>query len=188
MAEANAYPDQPRRTGSPDQSSGTIDRSRVASLYAEHGNELRRFVLGVVRDADLAGDVIQATFTKAVEHGHTARTETLKGWLFRVAYHEALTVRRRQASRDQANRRLADLGKDPDDRPEDHLIRDETIDAVRRGLEHLPAEQRQIVLARMYDDKTFAEIARELGVPLGTVLTRMRLALDKLRRCLPAGE
>ena len=71
-------------------------RARVVSLYETHGEELRRFVLGVVRDPDLTGDVMQATFSKALELGHTARPETLKGWLFRVAFHEALASRRRR--------------------------------------------------------------------------------------------
>ena len=72
------------------------------------------------------------------------------------------------------------------DHPDDGLIRGETVDAVRRALGALPDAQRQVVLARVYDDKTFAQIARESGLPLGTVLTRMRLALDKLRDALRA--
>jgi RNA polymerase sigma factor (sigma-70 family) len=161
-----------------------LDASQVAALYVEHASELRRFVLGVLRDPDLAGDVLQATFAKAIEQGHTARAETRKGWLFRVALHEALAHRRRESTRDQARRRLASLWSRTGERPEESLIRGETVEAVRRALERLPAEQRQVVRARIDDDKTFAEIASELNVPLGTVLTRMRLALEKLRRGL----
>ena len=168
--------------------SGTIDASLIAALYVEHGNELRRFVLGVVRDPEAAGDVMQNTFAKAVEVGHRARAETLKGWLFRVAYHEALTARRRQTTREQAKRRLADLGLRGGERPEESLVRGETVEAVRRALGELPEEQRRVVWARMYEDKTFAQIAEESGMPLGTVLTRMRLALEKLRRSLRAGD
>jgi RNA polymerase sigma-70 factor (ECF subfamily) len=162
-------------------------RARVASLYEAHGEELRRFVLGVVRDPDLTGDVMQATFAKALELGHTARPETLKGWLFRVAFREALVARRRRQSGDRARRRLADLWGVDGDRaapPVDGLIRGEAADAVRRALGELPEPQRRVVLARIHDDKTFAQIARESGLPLGTVLTRMRLALDKLRVAL----
>lgn len=166
-------------------------RGRVIALYEAHGEELRRFVLGVVRDPDLAGDVMQATFSKALELGHTARHETLKGWLFRVAFHEALASRRRRRTDDRARRRLVDLGRNGNagaqaDHPDNGLIRGETIDAVRQALGALPDPQRQVVLARVYDDKTFAQIARESGLPLGTVLTRMRLALSKLRDALRA--
>jgi RNA polymerase sigma factor (sigma-70 family) len=167
---------------------GRIDAGRVAALYQEHGAELRRFVLGVTRDPDLTGDVIQMTFAKAVEQGHTARDETLKGWLFRVAFHEALTARRRRETREQGNRRLAALGWKGVEQPEENLIRGETIEAVRAALAGLPDDQQRVVWARMYEDKTFAEIAREFGLPIGTVLTRMRLALEKLRRSLRRGD
>ena len=166
----------------------TAEPSRVEVLFQQHSGEIRRFVLGIVRDHELAADVLQATFTKAVERGHTAHAETLKGWVFRVAYHEAITVRRRAQTRDQAQRRLASLWSAADERPEDPLIRRETVAAVRRAIEELPADQRAVVWARLYEDKTFAAIAAEIGVPLGTVLTRMRLALEKLRRSLRAGE
>lgn len=167
---------------------GAIDATRVLSLYEAHGQELRRFVLGVTRDPDLTGDVLQATFTKALELGHTARPESFKGWLFRVAFHEALAARRRRDVREQGNRRLAALGFHAAERPDDRLIRGEAVEAVRRALRALPEEQRRVVRARIYDDKTFAEIAEESGLPLGTVLTRMRLALEKLRRTLRPGE
>jgi RNA polymerase sigma-70 factor (ECF subfamily) len=159
----------------------------VASVYAGIADELRRFVLGVVRDPEVADDVMQATFVKAVEHGHEARVETSRGWLFRVAFHEALASRRRQATRDKGHRRLASLRPRPDAPPDDALIRSETVEAVRKALGGLPEEQRKIVLARVYDDKTFAEIAGEFNLPLGTVLTRMRRALEKMRRTMRPG-
>ncbi|HEX8200582.1 MAG TPA: RNA polymerase sigma factor, partial [Isosphaeraceae bacterium] len=114
--------------------------------------------------------------------------ESLKGWLFRIAYHEALTLRRRQATRDRAHRRLAPLRQTSPERPEESLIRGETVEAVRRALAELPEEQRRVVWARMYEDKTFAQIAAESRLPLGTVLTRMRRALEKLRRHLREGD
>ena len=67
-------------------------------------------------------------------------------------------------------------------------IRGETVEAVRQALDRLPIEQRKVVWARMYEDRSFAEIAQESGLPLGTVLTRMRLALEKLRRSLRPGD
>jgi RNA polymerase sigma factor (sigma-70 family) len=187
MSDANDHPQQPWCEGMPN-SHATIDPSLVAALYAEHGAELRRFVLGVVRDPELAGDVLQVTFARAVERGHTARTETIKGWLFQVAFREALTARRRREARAQADRRFASLGFQPGGRPEEGLIREETVAAVRKALGELPAEQSRVVRARMYEDKTFAQIAEEFGLPLGTVLTRMRLALEKLRRTLRTGD
>jgi RNA polymerase sigma factor (sigma-70 family) len=187
MAEANGHPGamQLEGTATGDDAKHV---ARAAALYETHGEELRRFVFGVTRDHDLAGDVLQATFAKAVEQGHTARDETFKGWLFRVAFHEALTARRRRETRNEGNRRLAAMRLPAEPRPEETLIRNETAAAVREALAGLPEEQRKVVRARIYDEKPFAEIARELGLPLGTVLTRMRLALEKLRRALGTGD
>ena len=162
--------------------------SPPAALYPSLAAELRRFVLGVVRDQQRTDDVMQATFVKAVEHGREARSETSRGWLFQVAYHEALAARRNDASRDRNHQRLADLCPQADARPDDPLIRSEAVEAVRKALLGLPEDHRRVVLARIYEDKTFAEIAREFNLPLGTVLTRMRRALDKLRRTIRPGD
>jgi len=167
---------------------GSIDRNRIVSLYESHRLELRRLILGVTRDPDLTEDVIQSTMAKAIELGHTAQEETLKGWLFRVAFHEALTARRRRETREQGERKLQFTLKRVIDAPDARLLQDEVIEGVRDAIDQLPLEQRAIVWARMYEDKTFAEIAENQKLPLGTVLTRMRLALEKLRRSLRPGD
>jgi RNA polymerase sigma-70 factor (ECF subfamily) len=64
------------------------------------------------------------------------------------------------------------------------LVRRETVEQVREAVQSLPAQQRHVVQARMYEGKTFAQLAAEMGVPLGTVLTHMRRALGKLRQKL----
>ena len=165
-------------------SDARLDPAIVAALFVEHADELRRFVQGILRRADLAQDVLQATFVKAIEQGHTARSETRKGWLFRVAYHEAITLRRRQAVQVKAQGELASRGLRDVLGPADQLTHRETLARVREALQRLPAEQRQVVQLRMYDEKKFVTIAEELGLPLGTVLTRMQLALRKLRKIL----
>ncbi len=64
--------------------------------------------------------------------------------------------------------------------PDDRICRWETVLNVREALEKLPENQQDVVRLRIYEEKTFAEIAKELNLPLGTVLTRMRLAMRKL--------
>jgi RNA polymerase sigma-70 factor (ECF subfamily) len=61
------------------------------------------------------------------------------------------------------------------------LLRLEAVQAVRDALEQLPPEQRRVVQMRIYEEKTFARIAKELKIPIGTALGRMRAALIKLR-------
>jgi RNA polymerase sigma-70 factor (ECF subfamily) len=163
---------------------GKLHPDKAAELHQQYGPELRCFLLGLLRDAQLADDVAQTTFTKLVEQGHTAREESLKGWLYRVAYREAMQVRRRQSVEDAARRRVAwsrEVAAESADSP---LLQAEAIEKVRRAIANLPAEQQQVVRMRIYQEMTFAEIAREMGIPLGTALGRMRAALKKLRASL----
>lgn len=158
-----------------------VDPARVAALYVEHADDLRRLLNGILRNSELAAEALQAAFVKAVEVGHTARQETLKAWLFRVAVNEALVIKRRQKVDGEAIRRVAWSQPQNDSLPEERLVRWETVEAVRLALNCLPPDQQQVVRMRVYENKTFAVIANELGAPLSTVLSRMQLALRKLR-------
>jgi len=172
-----------------------VDSAMVAALYVEHAEELQRFLAGVLRDPQLAADALQAAFVKMVERGHNTQAESRKAWLFRVAYHEAIALRRKDAARDRATRKLEPLIQNGS--AENHplntssysaslssLVRMEEVEAVRAAIDKLPAPQREIVRLRMYEDKRFAEIAAQLNIPLGTALARMRAALEKLRIAL----
>ena len=165
-----------------------IAPEQIAVLHAECGEELRCLALGVLHDAHLAADVVQTTFAKAIEQGHTAE-ESLRGWLFRVAFNEALALRRRHGVQARALDKLAWLRRGDNEqgdceRPDEAIGRQEEQERVRTELQMLPSEQRQVVWMRLYEQKTFAVIAGELNVPLGTVLWRMQAALKKLRRRL----
>jgi RNA polymerase sigma factor (sigma-70 family) len=164
---------------------GRIDAALVAELYDRYAEEIGSFLRGVLRNSDLAAEALQNTFAKAVESGHTAREETLKGWLFRVAFHEAALLRRRGQVHERSLRQMArnsPAANDTAEQPHERLARDETLAEVRRALRELPPDQRQVVQMRIYEEKSFAEIAADLSLPLGTVLTRMRLAMQKLSR------
>jgi RNA polymerase sigma-70 factor (ECF subfamily) len=156
----------------------------VAALYACHADELRAYLLGLLRDGHLADEALQAAFAKATERGHTARGDSLKAWLFRVAHNEAIDLRRRLAAEGKSVRAAGWWKARVEPAPEQAAKRRETVERVRRAVEALPAEQREVVRLRMEDEKTFAEIAALTGKPLGTILTRMRLATKKLAEAL----
>lgn len=158
-----------------------LDPSIVAGLYVQHAEELRRFLLGILRDAQLTSDVLQATFVKLSERGQETREATRKAWLFRVAYHEAMAIRRREGVGDKILRRVAWHTNGAAGPAEEPLLRLESVELVREALNELPPEQRQVVRMRIYEEKTFAVIAKELRIPLGTALARMRSAVMKLR-------
>jgi len=168
---------------------GRLSPSDVQALYAAQGHEVLLFLMGLLRNRELADEALQNTFQRVLEQGHTARSESLKGWLFKVSYHEAMALKRRQATQDRVLRKYGDREVRPfDSHPvsesELRLVRDEDLARLREALNQLPAEQRQVVERRIDREQTFAVIAQELKLPLGTVLTRMRLALEKLRRQL----
>ncbi len=165
-----------------------IDPAAVETLLSRHGAELERFLIGVLRDPQLAGDAMQNALVKMVERGHTAQEETRKAWLFRVAYNEALLLRRRQATGDNVLRRIAATAMTQAMPADEPLLRAEVVGRVRQALGELPPEQRRVVRMRMYDQKTFQVIADELQIPLGTALSRMRSALGQLKAKLTESE
>jgi RNA polymerase sigma-70 factor (ECF subfamily) len=142
----------------------------------------------MLRDRADADEALQQVFLKLLEAWESVQPETAKGWLFTVAYHEAMLVHRRRDRDDAARARLwarpvwQAHGEVHD--PQRATVREEVVERVRRALEELPPAQRDVVERRLYRDQTFAAIAGEIGCPLGTVLTRMRLAVEKLRQRL----
>ncbi|HEV3303846.1 MAG TPA: hypothetical protein VG055_29600, partial [Planctomycetaceae bacterium] len=95
MTAANHGQIDPARSDPPPNQPSRIDSAVVAALYERYADEIGLFLKGVLRNSDLAAEALQNTFAKAVESGHTAREESIKGWLFRVAFHEAALLRRR---------------------------------------------------------------------------------------------
>jgi RNA polymerase sigma-70 factor (ECF subfamily) len=181
-------PDKSTSAKLPSTDTGPLDPSVVAALYVEHGEELRRFLLGILRDAQLTSDVLQATFVKMAERGHETKEASRKAWLFRVAYHEAMAYRRREGVGDKVLRRMAWHTNGAAGAADEPLLRIEAVQSVREALKELPPEQRQVVRMRIYEEKTFATIAKELKIPLGTALGRMRAATIKLRAKLDRTE
>lgn len=165
-----------------------VSRSVVESLYAQHADELRRFLWGVLRDAEAVQDVFQSSLLITLQQGGAAREETLKGWIFRVAYHEALQFRRRLGTTRKVLSQAAWISEKSAASPDELMQRQEDQLEVRAALERLPQAEQEVVRLRIHGDLTFAEVAEKLQIPLGTVLTRMRSALQRLKQKLQASH
>ena len=162
-----------------------LSAEAVRALYEVHGRDLLTFLIGVLRDPESAWDVSQITFQRLLEVGHLARNETVRGWLFKVAFHEAMAFRRKQSRGERLQRAVMDRLDEEQGEFEtavQSLVRKEEVARLRDLMQQLPAEQQFVVRQRIQEEKTFAVIADELQVPLGTVLTRMRLAIQKLQK------
>lgn len=165
--------------------SDRLPASRIAEVYEQWAPDVRAYLRALVRNSEQAEELLQATFARLVEAGHAVQSSSMRAWLFRVAHNEAMLWRRRAGIHQRAVQGIVAVGQggSPQE-PWHRFVSREDIERVRRALAELPAEQRQVVEQRIYGERTFAEIAKEVGVPLGTVLTRMRLALVKLGRRL----
>jgi RNA polymerase sigma-70 factor (ECF subfamily) len=104
-----------------------------------------------------------------------------------VAFHEALLSRRKNEIEKRVLRKVAWSAPDESPTPETALVKAEQIEAVRKAIDELTPEQQAMVRKRVFEDRTFAQAAQELGIPLGTALDRMHTALTRLRRKL-SGE
>jgi RNA polymerase sigma-70 factor (ECF subfamily) len=140
--------------------------------------------VGVTRDRDLAEDLVQVTFTRVLEQGGTVDPMALRAWLYRVALNEALAFRRREQVRERADRAGLTARPDGERLPGDDLVERERAERVRRAVNALPPAMRSVVEARIDEGRTFAQIAEREKLPLGTVLSRMQRALERLRRAL----
>ncbi len=163
-----------------------LDPARLTQWYSEYSLQLQAFLFGLLRNYTLVEEAFQTTFTKALSSGGDVQSGSEKAWLFQVAYNEAMAIRRKTGIHKRAVTRVENQLKSkahPEGQsiPVEHLLQREAVNEVRTALEKLPENLQQIVSLRIYEEKTFQQIADELQLPLGTVLTRMRSALQKLQ-------
>ena len=161
------------------------DAAALTTLLERHESPLYCFLLGVLRNPHHAEDALQETFVRALERLDGVDPDHLRGWLFTVAYHQAMLVRRREATRERHVRPVGmldgDVAADPLPGPLEELAHHDDARRLRDLLEQLPAAQREVIRQRIYEGKKFREIAHELGCPLNTALARMHEGLKRLR-------
>jgi RNA polymerase sigma-70 factor (ECF subfamily) len=161
------------------------EESALELICERYEQPLFRFLLGLLRDHHRAEDALQETFVEALGRVENVDPEHLRGWLFTVAYHQAMLSKRKQAIRlrhfpgaaPEAVNGL--VGRNGD--PVDHVIAKEEKDRCRKLLHQLPEVQREVIRLHLYEGKRFREIAADLGCPLSTALARMHQGLKRLR-------
>ncbi len=176
--------------------------------FGEIVSRFERFVyntaLSVLRNAgaspDLADDIAQNAFIKAWRSLSSFRGEaSLSTWLFRITVNTARDTLRAQSRRGELSLTRDDSDSDEicewdlpvmsgDTIPEDMLEKSELIRGVRRAIEKLPEEQRQVVVLRDIHELSYIEISRILGVGLGTVKSRLNRGRANLKTILENGN
>jgi RNA polymerase sigma-70 factor (ECF subfamily) len=167
------------------------DVGALEALYERHGRALFSLALRMLADYQAAEEVVQETFLKLWQRPDQYRPERgrLLSWLLGVAHNGAVDRlrRRRLEQRYNADPRLVEFGSPPSD-PQDKFIDTLRGEAIARAIRALPEAQRQAVELAYLRGMTQVEIADFLGQPLGTVKTRLRLAMQKLRESVELAE
>lgn len=165
------------------------DRHAFEVLYERYASTVYGLTLKILGDREAAEEAVQEIFWRVWRRlGSFDRTRSFAPWLFGIAHNYCIDELRRRKVRpqsvyeDETNPILSDIPDEMDVGEVAVLAEQGRI--VRSALEQLPEEQRQALLLAYFGGLTQQEIAVRLGNPLGTVKTRMRLGLQKLRAVL----
>jgi RNA polymerase sigma-70 factor (ECF subfamily) len=169
------------------RSIGSTPKAHVEALYAEHRGAAFALAYRMLGERGLAEDVVQEAFLNIWRQGVTYDTErgTARTWLLTIVHHRAIDLMRRQRAKAGADTVIdaavpLPSGEDTWATVAEHL----ESDRIREAVATLPLEQQQVIELSYFRGLTHAEIATKVGVPLGTVKGRMRLAMEKLRLAL----
>jgi RNA polymerase sigma-70 factor (ECF subfamily) len=158
------------------------DALALDALVDRYEAPLFQFLLGILKDHHRAEDALQETFVRALSRLDGVDPDHLRGWLFTVAYHEALLQRRRQKTRAAEPLTATDDFADDAVDPHEEVARADQARRLQYLIGRLPAVQQEVIRQRVYEGKRFREIAESLDCPLNTALARMHEGLKRLRR------
>ena len=168
------------------------DSAAISQLIDRHSRRVRDYIRMMVKDADVADDVLQETLIKVVrviDEGRYVDNGKFLSWVLRIAHNQVIDYFRSQKSAKTINE--SDAGYNmlgtlrfAERTVEDNIISEQIEADVRRLVEHLPDKQREVVKLRYFSGLSFQEIADQTGVSINTALGRMRYALINLRKMI----
>jgi RNA polymerase sigma factor (sigma-70 family) len=167
--------------GADDQEPGKL----LEDAFARCQDELLGMLYYMVGNVEDARDALQEAFIKCWRHRQgVPEVVNLKAWVFRVALNVARDMRNtawRRRRKPLLEEEVVAAGQST---PEAEVSRREQLALIRRALLELRPAEQEVFLLRQDGQMTYDEIARSIDIPVGTVKTRMRLALGKLREAL----
>ena len=149
-------------------------------------DELRGYITYRCCDGDLATDIVQEAFVKVWEKDMVYEGEKTKGLLYKMANN--LWVSHYRKSQTEKKYRLSFTFKQPYNNTEEQLHFDELKERYELALANLSDKRKTVFLMSRMEDKTYPEIATELGISVKAVEKRMTLALQELRKILNHGR
>lgn len=166
----------------------------LSELYDRYGRLVYSVAYHATSDAHLAEEITQDTFLRVWQRAESYQSQNGKvaTWLASIARHRAIDLYRRSQARGEGHAQA--LENVPEFELRDHALGLETSleveqsrQQVRQALNQLPPEQRQVLALAYFRGLTQEQIAHALALPLGTVKTRLRLGMQKLRQAVEGG-
>ena len=152
--------------------------SRLKQEFADRRNKLYKVAYSWCHNSSLADDLVQETMLKAMKNADKLRSQaTLDTWLYRILlnnWHDYLRVQGR-------NTELFDVGDENQPEHVDHYQQSQIVGRVRSSVERLPMSLREVVTLADFAGFSYAEIAEIVDVPIGTVMSRLFRARQKLK-------
>ncbi len=164
------------------------DNSAFDTLLKRHQGNVFSYILHLVKDEEIANDIFQETFVKAIVTLRQSRYTSdgkFGAWLARIAHNLVIDYYRQDKgmiSTDNQDLNILNRRDLTEGTIEDAIIDSQILDDVVALVGQLPEEQRRVVEMRYYEDLSFKEIAERTGVSINTALGRMRYALLNMRK------
>ena len=160
------------------------------TLLKRHQDRVYSYILRIIKNEDLANDIFQETFVKAIltiKQGRYSENGKFPAWISRIAHNLIIDYYRQEKSENLQSADMDDV--DILNRKElceatieDMIITDQIMSDVKYLIEELPELQKEVLNMRYYQNLSFKEIAEKTGVSINTALGRMRYAIINLRR------
>jgi RNA polymerase sigma-70 factor (ECF subfamily) len=168
------------------QSIAAGDKSAMRALYQRYNVRIYRFILRLIGKADLAEDIVSQVFLEVWRCAGQYKAESeVVTWLLAIARHKAISALRRRPEA-QLDDHTAAAIVDPRDDPETRMDKQDRSETIQRCLARLSPSHREIIDLVYYHGKLVRDVAQIVGVPEGTVKTRMFHARKHLSKMLTA--
>ncbi|RRD79372.1 RNA polymerase sigma factor [Tannerella forsythia] len=159
-------------------------------LLNRYKSNIHAYIYYIVRDRDLTEDIFQETFVKVImtiKQGRYTENGKFKAWITRIAHNLIIDHFRQERNENTISNDEVEVDLFNDMRlcegtVEDHLVQAQVFSDVKKMVEYLPDNQREVLEMRYYQNMSFKEIADRTGVSINTALGRMRYAILNMRR------
>ena len=167
------------------------DESALSVLIERHKQKIYSFIYSKVYDRDITEDIFQDTFIKVIrtlKRGKYNEEGKFLPCVMRIAHNLVIDHFRKNNRMPKFDNTgefsIFSVLSDSSLNAEKSMIKDQVESDVRRVIEELPEDQKQVLLMRMYQDMSFKEISERTGVSINTALGRMRYALINMRKVI----